>query len=258
MSEEGRQKIINDVKYLFGLIGIEIKKAILPWYTDSRAARDKAELDADKAVFDASADAAKTKIGLIAAEKELQEQAKEDKENVHAEGRKLALAEIDRQKKQIDAVAKKSAADKDEIVARKKAEDAKPIDGWGGAAAGAASLGASGALIGSIIPGVGTAIGGAIGVALGGIAGSLGLIEYGSKAPEPGLTKSTNTSAEAEKSAAANAAKSTTPKTEKSLVDHAETLNKHNAEMLKHQKEQTDYTKKSYEAIKALNKNVWA
>lgn len=42
-------------------------------------------------------------------------------------------------------------------------------------------MGAAGALIGSVIPGVGTVVGGALGAGIGGIAGSMGLIDYGIK-----------------------------------------------------------------------------
>ena len=265
MSEEGQAKILNDIKYFFGLAFIEIKKALLPWYTDSRAAKDKAKLDADKAVFDASADAAKTKIQMAAAEKALQNQAKADTENTGEAGRKLAQAEIDRLKKQADDTLK--------ITEAKKAT-LSPNTASGGTFKGKVTGAAAGAVGGGILGGIsGAALGAGIGGTIGAIGGPLGVVagaalgesfgawlggaggvalggilgeKVGDAVTTPGDVSVKNKDA------------TSVNKTEKSLGDHLETLNKQTAEMIKIQKEHAEHAKKNVEATKALNRNVWA
>ena len=265
MSEEGQAKILNDIKYFFGLAFIEIKKALLPWYTDSRAAKDKAKLDADKAVFDASADAAKTKIQMAAAEKALQKQAKADTEKTGEAGRKLAQAEIDRLKKQADDTLK--------ITEAKKAT-LSPNTASGGTFKGKVTGAAAGAVGGGILGGIsGAALGAGIGGTIGAIGGPLGVVagaalgesfgawlggaggvalggilgeKVGDAVTTPGDVSVKNKDA------------TSVNKTEKSLGDHLETLNKQTAEMIKIQKEHAEHAKKNVEATKALNRNVWA
>ena len=54
-SPAGRDKIINDLKYYLQLVMIEIKKAIVPWYTESDAAKDKEKLTKNKELYDKAA-----------------------------------------------------------------------------------------------------------------------------------------------------------------------------------------------------------
>jgi phage-related protein len=54
-SDEGRNKIINDIKYYFGLMMIEIKKATLGklgLYSNKDATEDEARLKTEKEVYD--------------------------------------------------------------------------------------------------------------------------------------------------------------------------------------------------------------
>ena len=61
-TDEGRAKIINDLKYYFQLMMIEIKKAIIPWYSESDASKDTNKLDAQKTAFDKKAELAKLEM----------------------------------------------------------------------------------------------------------------------------------------------------------------------------------------------------
>jgi hypothetical protein len=61
-SEEGRKKIINDIAYYMKLMLIEVKKAIIPWYTESDAKADKDKLDAEKKAYDAKAEVAREEM----------------------------------------------------------------------------------------------------------------------------------------------------------------------------------------------------
>ena len=265
ISEEGRAKILNDIKYMFGLALIEIKKALYPLYNDKDAAKDKAKLDADKAVFDASADAAKTKIGLIAAEKALQKQAEADTEKTGEAGRKLAQTEIDRLKKQADDTLK--------ITEAKKAA-LSPNTSSGGTLKGKVVGAAAGAVGGGIIGGIsGAALGAGIGGTLGAIGGPLGVVA-GAALGESfgtwlggaggvalgGLIGKNVGDAVTAPGDIVDRYKEATPanKTEKSLGDHLETLNKQTAEMIKIQKEHAEHAKKNVEATKSLNRNLWA
>jgi hypothetical protein len=257
ISEEGRAKILNDIKYMFGLALIEIKKALYPLYDDEDAAEDKAKLDADKAVFDAGADAAKTKIQMAAAEKELQKQEKEDTEKIGEAGRKLVRAEIKRKNDEADSILKKSAADKKTLAPKPKTDWEKADSStlhYEGAAAGALTGAAYGAALGSVVPVVGTAIGAVLGGAAGWFGGGLvgSGVEYASNKLTPDKPKNTPAGAD---TAAAN---DTATMPEKSLGDHLETLNKQTAEMLKHMKETSDHAKKNVEATKALIRDAWA
>jgi hypothetical protein len=61
-SEDGRKKIINDIAYYMKLMLIEVKKAIIPWYTEGSAKADKDKLDAEKKAYDAKAEVAREEI----------------------------------------------------------------------------------------------------------------------------------------------------------------------------------------------------
>jgi hypothetical protein len=61
-SEEGRTKIMNDIKYWFKLLLIELKQALIPWYTEADAEEERRRLDGDKKIIDARADKAKDLI----------------------------------------------------------------------------------------------------------------------------------------------------------------------------------------------------
>lgn len=179
-SDAGREKIINDIAYYFKLMLIEVKKAIVPFYNEDDAAKDRARLDIEKAAMDKKAETARTEMEIAAK----QAQLTNDKKKLSEDEQKKIKEEIAALEK--TKAAQKEAAEKASKKDEKVKEGDKTVSGLGGAAAGAATLGTAGALIGSVIPVVGTAIGGAIGAALGGIAGGFGLIDYGVK---EGLTK---------------------------------------------------------------------
>ena len=103
-SEEGQEKIINDIKYLFGLIGIEIKRALLPsiMYSEADAEADRTRLKEEKSIYDERADAAKL----------VRESA----------GRAIA-AEIDAGKTSISAVEQKRQQYFEEIENAKKSKN---------------------------------------------------------------------------------------------------------------------------------------
>jgi len=177
LSEEGRNKIINDIAYYFQLMLIEVKKAILPkfMYNEDDAAKEKAKLEMQKQSYDAKAE--ETKLAKLQLEKEKELIKANDKGNTA----KAAQLESELEKIRKDKEAQKQTGE----TTGKRVEEIKEADqtvsGTSGALAGAATMGAAGALIGSIVPVVGTAIGGAIGAALGGLAGSMGMIDYGIK-----------------------------------------------------------------------------
>lgn len=174
-SDAGQAKIINDIVYYFKLMLIEVKKAIVPFYNEEDAAKDKARLDIEKSAMDKKAETARTEMEIAAKQAQLTNEKKKLSED---EQKKIKeeIAALEKTK-----AAQKEAADKASKKDEKVKEGDKTVSGLGGAAAGAATLGTAGALLGSVIPVVGTAIGGAIGAALGGIAGGLGLIDYGVK-----------------------------------------------------------------------------
>ena len=98
-SEDGRNKIMNDIKYGFKMLMIEIKRAILPdiMYSEADAERDRAKLGIEKESFDRTAEAAKLesdsavrrKAIALDGDKELQKIAKLEVET--AEKRKKEL-----------------------------------------------------------------------------------------------------------------------------------------------------------------------
>lgn len=61
-SPAGRDKILNDLKYYFGLIMIEVKKSIMPFYDEEDAKEDRVKLDEEKARFDRNAEAARVEM----------------------------------------------------------------------------------------------------------------------------------------------------------------------------------------------------
>ena len=249
MSPEGRDKIINDLKYYFGLIMIEVKKAVTPdlFYDEEDVAKDKARLEAEKKAYD---------------------------------DRLAAYKAND------TARLKESTAKINEIKEKQAIENNKPISGSEGAMAGAASLGAAGLLAGSVIPGVGNAVGAAIGTLVGAIAGGLGLIDYGLVDNKPpgrdtgslGKTgklfenfgsgtpvtlhgiESVSTPEQigeiVSNAVSASQAASADSMSNK-LDDQLNRLNTLTAELLKYMKETTEYAKRNVDATKALNRNLF-
>ncbi len=178
MSEEGRNKIINDISYYFQLMLIEIKKAILPkfMYNEKDAEADKAKLGIEKEAYDKKAQEAQLSKDLASKQAQLEKEKDVEK----SEQLRQEIEAIKKQKESAKEIGDKAAARSKEIK-----EGDESLSGVGGAAAGAATLGAAGALIGSFVPILGTAIGGAIGAAIGGVAGGLGMIDYGVKGSKP-------------------------------------------------------------------------
>jgi len=175
-TDEGRQKIVNDLIYYLKLIMIEIKKAILPsWVYDSKdAARDTETLEIEKAKFDAAAKSVRDQTEIDALRKKNAEDSTKQLDEVQQkeyETRKLHLAQLEK-----DVIPninnKERTADAD--AGRKQdlqdEQNLKYKQGLAGAGAGAVT----GAAIGSIIPVLGTAIGAGIGGILGGALGYFG------------------------------------------------------------------------------------
>ncbi len=54
-SEEGRTKIMNDIKHWFQLLLVELKLALIPWYTEADAEEERKRLTKDKEIYDARA-----------------------------------------------------------------------------------------------------------------------------------------------------------------------------------------------------------
>jgi hypothetical protein len=244
MSPEGQAKILNDIKYFFGLAFIEIKKALLPWYTDSKAATDKAKLDAQKAAFDKQAEGGKLaaengkKLNALALsnDKAKMEQIESDIKNK----KDIKKADLDaynlaKSEKFDKAGAEKALKESNKLKAEGKATmpNAPKEDStlWGLAKASnpLLALGAWGVnqLSGPNTP-----------------------------APKPDLAKTNN--AVASNTETVNSAANYTATMPENSSDPVDKLNKHNAEMLRLQREQTDYSKKTYEATRALNNNSWA
>jgi len=240
ISEEGRDKILNDIKYMFGLAWIEIKKAINPFYGDNDAAKDKAKLDADKKVFDDRADAAKKLNESVGKAKKMDKDTDEASQKANKEKRDALQKDIQQNanlKIEKDAAFNKMQAD------RKAAKD--PMKNWGPAYANRAPIDPKLAAMDPI---------------------ERMQLQYKQQnpatnapsvnAPNPDLAKTNNVVAS--NTETVNLAANYTATMPENSSDPVDKLNKHNAEMLRLQREQTDYSKKTYEATRALNNNSWA
>jgi hypothetical protein len=118
-SEDGQKKIINDITYYLKLMLIEIKKAILPkiMYDDKDAAKERAQLDAQKEAYDAKAeqtrlsvDAEKRNLALSldgnkAEQEKTAQQVKASKEAIDNANEQLKAGKIT--KEQYEAIRKK-------------------------------------------------------------------------------------------------------------------------------------------------------
>jgi len=98
-TKEGQDKIINDILWAFKNILIEVKKGILPsWlYDEKDAENDRKKLNAEKAIYDAKADAARTAHEIQMRETKLKDSAKanaDSKEKLTAEEKAQIEAEI--------------------------------------------------------------------------------------------------------------------------------------------------------------------
>jgi len=121
-SEDGQKKIINDITYYLKLMLIEIKKAILPkiMYDDKDAAKERAQLDAQKEAYDAKAeqtrlsvDAEKRNLALSldgnkAEQEKTAQQVKASKEAIDNANEQLKAGKIT--KEQYEEIRKKEQA----------------------------------------------------------------------------------------------------------------------------------------------------
>ena len=64
MDPAGREKIINDLKYYFSLMMIEVKKAIIPWFSNKNATDEISKLDKAKSIADNKSGAVNYDAGL--------------------------------------------------------------------------------------------------------------------------------------------------------------------------------------------------
>lgn len=114
-TEEGRAKIINDIKYAFGLLVIELKKAFIPWYSDAAAARDTKALELDRKIKDAEAEAANLKIESAQRSRILQLNGDKAAQEALAEQIKTETAKINELVKRKNSQKDLSDAEKKEI-----------------------------------------------------------------------------------------------------------------------------------------------
>jgi hypothetical protein len=125
-TKEGQDKIINDILWAFKNILIEVKKGILPsWlYDEKDAERDRKKLDAEKAVYDAKAAAAR-----VAHEIQVKEQLLNDSAKANADDKKKLTAE---EKARIEtelAALKKLKPGQDALIKQKEEEAKKALAG---------------------------------------------------------------------------------------------------------------------------------
>jgi hypothetical protein len=206
-SEKGREKIMADLKYGFQLLMIQIRKALDPFYTDAKAAKDEAALKANKEIDDAkyqNAQNEKERADKLAAlslandSEKMKAKAEENKnrqkqiEELQKEGTVLteenkkklkelkqqqavSMAEYAEAKAIVDDPTKKSAyeADAKKLGADRNANADKSYQKGAEShmLAGAATGALTGAAVGSVVPIIGTAVGAAIGGILGAWAG---------------------------------------------------------------------------------------
>jgi hypothetical protein len=134
-SPEGRQKIINDITYYMKLMLIEIKKAIIPWYSEADAEKDKKKLDEQKSAYDAQAEQVrlatgaeqrKTALALDgdkAAQERVKAENKASQERIKNANEQLRDGKIT--KEQAEAIRKREQADIDKKQAALDMLDAK-------------------------------------------------------------------------------------------------------------------------------------
>jgi hypothetical protein len=186
-SEEGRNKIINDIQYYLKLIMIEIKKAVVPFYNEKDAEKDTKRLDNEKAEKDALAESARNREDIKAKERRLVElenlkgdQRTElvNKEIAKLKNEKAQLEEKEKVSKEVaNTTGKKVKEDKKEA----NIDTHESVGATVGAGAGAYAMGTMGAALGSVLlPGIGTIIGGALGALTGALIG--GTVGYGAGA----------------------------------------------------------------------------
>jgi hypothetical protein len=131
-SEEGRNKIINDIKYYFGLIMIELKKATLGkigLYSDESAKRDEEQLKTQKDAFDKSAEVQREKMSIAGKEQALQDLANgktKEKYQEEIDKSSKAIADLEKQKeaagKDQDAITSLQRKIDDEKIKQDKAK----------------------------------------------------------------------------------------------------------------------------------------
>lgn len=109
MSQEGRDKIINDISYYFKLMLIDLKLAAIPWYSESNAKADRAKLDANKETMDRAADAKRTEmantneLAALTLSKNKNEKAKVEAQIVEDNARIEALNKLKEKNKTLNA-----------------------------------------------------------------------------------------------------------------------------------------------------------
>jgi hypothetical protein len=107
-TEEGREKIVNDILWAFKNILIEVKKGILPsWlYDETDAENDRKKLASEKAVYDARAEAARVANDIRTRESRLQKSdqaAADSKDKLTAEEKARAFGDVEWSKRNPNA-----------------------------------------------------------------------------------------------------------------------------------------------------------
>ena len=201
-SPEGREKIMADIKYGFQLLMIAIRKALDPFYSDAKAAKDEAALKANKEIDDAKFQNAKNEkeradkiaaIKLAGDGKALEHlnkenQARQEQIKTLADKKDKTKEEADKLRELKDqqdiALAKYNEATALAADPKALAEANKSVNALGvhndradaqrqegdnrSVLKGAATGAVAGAVAGSFVPIIGTAIGAALGGIIGG------------------------------------------------------------------------------------------
>jgi len=205
-SDKGREKIMADLKYGFQLLMIEIRKAIDPFYTEAKAAKDEAALKANKEIDDAKYENAKNEKERMAAVAALELAKDADRLKALKADNEVKATEIENMSKKKDLTREQTNAlnqmKADLEMNQAKYNEAQQIANKGSAGisekqaevnklgdrntaadksyqkgaeshmlAGAATGALTGAAVGSVVPIIGTAVGAAIGGVLGAWAG---------------------------------------------------------------------------------------
>lgn len=205
-SEDGRKKIVDDIKYGFKLLMIEIRKALDPFYTEAKAAKDEAALKANKEIDDAKYENAKNEKERMAAVAALELAKDADRLKALKADNEVKATEIENMSKKKDLTREQTKAlnqmKADLEMNQAKYNEAQAIASKGQAGisdkqaevnklgdrntaadksyqkgaeshmlAGAATGALTGAAVGSVVPIIGTAVGAAIGGVLGAWAG---------------------------------------------------------------------------------------
>lgn len=233
-TDAGRDKMLNDLKYFFQLALIEIKSALIPWYTKASAEEDRKLLEDQKKSADLKAEAATVLTNVTKESTEAEKLAYQKRADILLNqavqlDKKIAVA-TDPMKNFGPAYAKDEQG-RNSFDKAKEANQQPPVSRALG------SLGSTGKLFedfGSSTPAV--------------LHGTEAVVtpdqmkQIVSASSAMGIPSLTNASKVDEGN---------------NLSEHLQRLNTLTAELLKYMKETTEYAKRNVDATKALNRNLF-